>query len=979
MNTEGVEFDLSSPSAPPPMNSCKTQSSKLNDPQASTVHNPELEAIEDKLSDFQKVKSDKILMSSAFTTALTSLLRREYLADPNIPSLLPNLAESINRNAILWMKLACVGLETGFTPEKATEALECILSAFHLPGRERLLFLVAGDRNTGLVTIHLGLQPVCGAANSVSASIEFWNGFAKSNWPGLSFEMAKDVSLGFSMDTFRKAKPGMRPAVRILTGIPASRNKEKVSATIDKLASALSGRTWRYLVIADPVANEEIEKIIQTCRGLQGRAESLKSFQLGQNENITDTHGKTRTDGGNESTSQRDPKEVAAAIIAGAALAGVASLAGIPPVPPFTAGFGAVLFGSRSVTTGTNWSETISRSLSTAHGVSFSETVANKHAEAAANILKSHVDRLLLCEAVGAWSVGMYFIGENEATADIGAHALKAILSGDDSHLEPIRICKPLWRSGQPESVLPLVALEHFDNPNFVPMSDDAVLHNPLGEQFDLLRTFLNTRELTRIANFPLSNVPGIPVRRIAVDMGLKNPDLTNDKAIKLGNQMYRGQILDKYPYAFDKDLLAKHALVCGINGSGKTNTILGILGHLLSSAAPFLVIEPAKQEYVDWAVSQNAKLIKKYKDEKKLTPEKAKEAAKADPRWITIYIPGRGKWNNEVLDELSLNPFDFVWLNKEEDPKILEHIDRLKTIINAALPMQEVLPILMEELIYSVYGTKNSPVDGKYICWLPRDASSRTPKFNENIPVPSFVEMANHIPELFKRIKYGNEVQHNLRAALTTRVDSFKRGWKRPLLNKQLPRHKVGEWDKLFKHPTVINLTSLASDDDKAFFMAIILMFIYEYRQEESEMMSNNQSGEKPQGLKHLLVIEEAHRILGRCEGAASVFSAAPKQKASELFSNMISEVRAYGQGILIADQIPGRLNEDAVKNTNLKIVHRLVASDDRQAMATSLNLWNDQERIIGDLHVGEALVRGDMDNEAYMVKIKKIEPHKS
>ena len=57
---------------------------------------------------------------------------------------------------------------------------------------------------------------------------------------------------------------------------------------------------------------------------------------------------------------------------------------------------------------------------------------------------------------------------------------------------------------------------------------------------------------------------------------------------------------------------------------------------------------------------------------------------------------------------------------------------------------------------------------------------------------------------------------------------------------------------------------------------------------------------------------------------------------------------------------------------NTNLKIVHKLVASDDREAMATALNLRPDQVRMIGDLLVGEVLVRGDMDKEAFHVKVK-------
>jgi S-adenosylmethionine synthetase len=156
---------------------------------------------------------------------------------------------------------------------------------------------------------------------------------------------------------------------------------------------------------------------------------------------------------------------------------------------------------------------------------------------------------------------------------------------------------------------------------------------------------------------------------------------------------------------------------------------------------------------------------------------------------------------------------------------------------------------------------------------------------------------------------------------------------------------------------------------------MAVLLLFVYEYRQECSELGASAPTSAKAGRLRHLLVVEEAHRVLGKAEPASS-FSANPKQKVSEMFSNMISEVRAYGQGILIADQIPCRLNEDAVKNTNLKIVHKLVSADDRAAMATALNLWEDQERVIGDLGVGEVLVRGDMDKQAVMVKVNKQSP---
>jgi len=90
-------------------------------------------------------------------------------------------------------------------------------------------------------------------------------------------------------------------------------------------------------------------------------------------------------------------------------------------------------------------------------------------------------------------------------------------------------------------------------------------------------------------------------------------------------------------------------------------------------------------------------------------------------------------------------------------------------------------------------------------------------------------------------------------------------------------------------------------------------------------------------------------------------------------MFSNMISEVRAYGQGILIADQVPGRLNPDAIKNTNLKIVHRLVSGDDRVMMAVCLDLEAPHGRILGSLRPGHALIRSDMDNEAAWIHVHR------
>ena len=59
------------------------------------------------------------------------------------------------------------------------------------------------------------------------------------------------------------------------------------------------------------------------------------------------------------------------------------------------------------------------------------------------------------------------------------------------------------------------------------------------------------------------------------------------------------------------------------------------------------------------------------------------------------------------------------------------------------------------------------------------------------------------------------------------------------------------------------------------------------------------------------------------------------PRGKAVETFAQLLSEIRAYGQGVVVADQVPVRLAPDVLKNTGLKIAHRTVAADDRGALA--------------------------------------------
>ena len=79
-----------------------------------------------------------------------------------------------------------------------------------------------------------------------------------------------------------------------------------------------------------------------------------------------------------------------------------------------------------------------------------------------------------------------------------------------------------------------------------------------------------------------------------------------------------------------------------------------------------------------------------------------------------------------------------------------------------------------------------------------------------------------------------------------------------------------------------------------------------------------------------------------------------------------MLAEIRSYGQGFIIADQIPNKLAPEALKNTNLKIMHRIVSVDDRDSMGGAMNLDDIQKRHVTALGQGRALVYAEKMEQA-------------
>jgi hypothetical protein len=148
-----------------------------------------------------------------------------------------------------------------------------------------------------------------------------------------------------------------------------------------------------------------------------------------------------------------------------------------------------------------------------------------------------------------------------------------------------------------------------------------------------------------------------------------------------------------------------------------------------------------------------------------------------------------------------------------------------------------------------------------------------------------------------------------------------------------------------------VLAIEDVANDEDKAFLIGTLIIRIVEHLRLRARAAAQLPGEEN---LRHVIVIEEAHRLLRADREGASAH-------AVELFASLLAEIRAYGEGLVIAEQIPAKLVSDVVKNTALKVVHRLPSRDDRELVGATMNLDPEQSRQVVSFPPGVAAVFAD------------------
>ena len=569
---------------------------------------------------------------------------------------------------------------------------------------------------------------------------------------------------------------------------------------------------------------------------------------------------------------------------------------------------------------------TTGRTTGTASERSWSESFSREEQDSVALVLERlaehHGNRLLKAESVGAWETSITFA---TATAP-GRDILTGVLLGE--------LAKPSTDAVPPRAYP-------------VDLNDDCPLLLPKEDKVSpifprSLASYLTSEELASIAAPPSENLPGYEIRRTPALSLTAARSIAPGEGHSLGNVCDHGRPLEGVYVNLGSTDLAKHLFVCGLTGAGKTTTVKEIL---VASNVPFLVLESAKRDY--------RQLLGCPSLEERLR----------------ILTPG-----DTSIAPLRLNPFHIMY-----GVPAGVHIDYLKAIFNASFSLYGPMPYIVEQCLHNIYQKRGWNLTAGTHPQLSdpygQPDEQRYKEKESRCYFPTLLDLRDEVQEYVRsQLDYRGELSDNIRTAIITRLDSLAVGAKGLLFNSSEPL----DIENLLARPTVLELDALSDDDDKAFVVGLLLTFISEYRQTK-DPSRRPYSPKQESELQHVLVIEEAHRLLKNVtQERQTEHLGNPRGKAVEFFANVISEMRSMGQGVTVVEQIPSKLLPDVIKNTNTKIVHRLVSRDDQALLASTLGLEEHEAIYLTSLRTGHVLYAREGMQRPVEVKIKQTAPQR-
>lgn len=828
------------------------------------------------------------------------------------------------------------------------------------------IFNAVASTNSSLITIinsdgkdtkfYLGVRTLI-ENNSPATPFEVLGKSIQGQFPGIKLENLKNNRIEELLKSINSE------SVASVSCVANNKNKDfidnnKYLQGLEKLALAMQGEKYSAIIIANPLSQNELTNVRKSYEDIYTNIAPLANIVLnyGKNYSITDTtstsdaktygtnKGGSRTFTENESinenigevvsVSKQSTKSKVASILGGAlGVVGALSGGAIGGAVGSLVGSGISAAFSENITK-TSGGGSKSKGSSTADGETWGENESDSHTESnskanssgdsqSAQFTKQNKSILAMLERIDNQ---LKRVNEFESLGmwECAAYFLSPSLNTSKVGAATYKSLMAGENTGLEISAIntwtkPL--RNEFDKNALVVDYVKSLIHprfiykNNFGVDITVSpASLVSSNELAIHMGLPRNSVSGFPVVE-HIDFGkeiVKYDSNDESKKISLGNIFNMGKVIEENKVELDLESLSMHTFISGATGSGKSNTIYHLLNKLMIEDINFMVIEPAKGEY------------KKVLGHRK-----------------NVRVFGT---NPNLTELLHINPFRFP-----KEIHVLEHIDRLIEIFNVCWPMYAAMPAILKEAIIQSYRK----------CGWDLDLSINLEKDSF---FPTFIDLLEELKNVIKLSEYSEEVKANYVGSLTTRVKSLTNG-----LNGQIFSSKEIDNEVLFDTNVIVDLSRIGSQETKSLLMGILVMRLSEYR-----MSTSKTSNRK---LHHITVLEEAHNILRAKNSASSVEGSNVGEKAVEMISNAIAEMRTYGEGFIIADQSPSAVDISAIRNTNTKIIMRLPEENDRKIAGKSAALKDEQINEIAKLPKGVAVVYQNDWIEAVLCQINKFD----
>lgn len=824
------------------------------------------------------------------------------------------------------------------------EALENVISSMSIEG-VNFVYIIKGDASG--VSFYYGVSRDFSYKGEISLGIsEIGEKILKPSLQGnfrgsviTEIEANERKKILKSIDSLAETK--------ILEGVPGINKDDEKFQSVDRVIDVMLGDEFALVIVAKPITGSDISSIQNSMYHLYNFIAPIgkSSVQESTGKSTGSSESITQGDSVTEGTSSSESKQKGTGSSTSQTDGGAS---GKNKGTNYSTGSEkSSKGGSEGTHEDKNWSKAISESKNESTSTSTSDskstsksksstestqTGKNTGSSTTLEVVNKRVQdwikymddvvlpRLDYGQGKGLFIASTVLLGKNPASLIKLENTIKSVYGGEAGNKMPLNA----FRTSVDEANL----LKRFQVPvikfNNESNEDEVGIRTACSQFFieptkAMLGNWMSSQEISLLAGLPQKEVVGLALRE-EVEFGL-NMNTEMKAPIPLGHLVQSGVVLDgkngvsNIPVYFDKDCFDKHIFVTGVTGGGKTTTCQKLL---LASENNFLVIEPAKTEYRVMAEKEFPEML--------------------------VFTLGK-----ETGAPFRLNPFEFF-----EGENITSRVDMIKASMEAAFDMEAAIPQLLETAIYECYEDKgwNISTNKNYIYENP---------FADGVfSFPTLGDLERKIEKVVKDQGFDDRLRDEYIGSMRARLKGLTVGSKGQMLN--TPRSI--DFVELLDKKVVLELEYIKSASEKSLIMGFILANL-----SEAIRVKYNQVGKK--SINHLTLIEEAHRLLSKYMPGDSM----NKKQGVEMFADMLAEVRKYGESLIIADQIPNKLTPEVLKNTNTKIVHKIFAQDDKEAIGNTMALKDEQKEHLSYLSSGRAIMMMPGLSKAIQVQIDKTE----